>query len=610
MTDDHEYDDRRTGDFCPARLGQPHGAELTLLLYHRGGAEAVVMRESLPVVVGRGPDADLTLRAEGVSRRHARFELVGDQVWVTDLGSTNGVVVDGQRVSSSTIGPGQTVALGAVTVTVHRLEPGDEPLTGLERHDRLMALTTYECAQAKAFGRTFALMMVRASDGPADLQAAFPTIQRRLRPVDRIALYSPDTLEMLLPEVSREEALELALALVGGAPGQRHRRRSYLCGLAMFPGNGTSNDELTAAAISAMARATPERPVEGGQAHTGDFEAAVDAERLVVQSQASRALHELLDRVSQSDIPVLIVGETGSGKEVAARAIHARSQRSRQPFVCVNCAAIPAPLLESLLFGHVRGAFTGADRDAEGMLEAAGGGTVLLDEIGELTPSAQAALLRFLDRRCITRVGSTKETPLDVRVLAATNRDIGRMSAAGDFRQDLLFRINGITVRVPPLREREHDILPLADLFLSRACQANRRTIEGFEPEAARVLRHYRWPGNVRELRNMIDRAVVLCSAGKVRLEDLGEGLQELQEPDENRTTRPMDPLDLAALGADLNLRTRIRRVETDLIVEALRRTDGNRTAAAALLGVPVRTLTRRMVTLKVRGLGFGAAEE
>jgi transcriptional regulator with PAS, ATPase and Fis domain len=305
---------------------------------------------------------------------------------------------------------------------------------------------------------------------------------------------------------------------------------------------------------------------------------------------------------------VLITGETGSGKEVAARAIHARSRRCRGPFLCLNCAAIPASLLESFLFGYVKGAFTGADRDTTGMLEAAHGGTLLLDEIGELTASAQAALLRFLDQRRITRLGSTRERPVDVRILAATNRDINRMCSAGTFREDLLHRINAVNVRVPPLREREEDILPLAQRFLAQACQANHRDVEGFEPEAARVLRWYRWPGNVRELRNVIERAVVLSSKPLIRVEDLPEGLQGLHEPDQKQTV-PVDPIECTA-GADLDLRQRVTRIEAELIIEALRRTGGNRTAAARLLCIPIRTLSRKMETYKIRSLGFGSLKE
>lgn len=600
-----ENESYRTGTFRPP--GEPRAAQLTLLLYHRDGAVAVVLRDSQPIVVGRAPEADVVVRDEGVSRQHARFELLGDRVLVSDLESTNGVLVDGRQVTSALIRPGQVVGLGAVTVTLHRLEPGEE-LSGLESHDRFVTMAIYECAQSKAFGRSFALMLLRTVSGRDELRRSFPRIQRSLRSVDRIALYGPDTLEMLLPQASREDALRLAWSMLGGALGHRHRPSLFVCGLAIYPTNGTSIDELMAAATSAMHRATPEQPVEVGEEHG---QVAVEAGGVfepVVVSPATRSLFELVDRLGASDIPVLIVGETGSGKEVAARAIHARSRRFRGPFLCVNCAAIPASLLESFLFGHVKGAFTGADRDTTGMLEAAHGGTLLLDEIGELTASAQAALLRFLDQRRITRLGSTKETPVDVRILAATNRDINRMCSAGTFREDLLHRINAITVRVPPLREREEDILPLAERFLVQACRANQRDIEGFEPEVARVLRRYRWPGNVRELRNVIERAVVLSSRPLIRVEDLAEGLQGLHELDQKHTV-PVDPVELAS-DADLDLRQRVTRLEAELIIEALRRTGGNRTAAARLLRIPIRTLSRKMDTHKIRNLGFGAQKE
>ncbi len=292
-----ENESYRTGTFRPP--AEPRAAQLTLLLYHRDGAVAVVLRDSQPIVVGRAPEADVVVRDEGVSRRHARFELVGDRVLVSDLESTNGVLVDGRQVASTLIRPGQMVSLGAVTVTLHRPEPGEE-LTGLESHDRFVTMAVYECTQSKAFGRSFALMLLRTVGGRDELRRSFPRIQRSLRPVDRVALYGPDTLEMLLPQTSREDALRLAWSVLGGALGHRHRQSLFVCGLAIFPGNGTSIDELMATATSAMHRATPEQPVEVGQ-EDREVEAASggDLEPVVVSREA---LMQAMRRVYGNDV--------------------------------------------------------------------------------------------------------------------------------------------------------------------------------------------------------------------------------------------------------------------------------------------------------------------
>jgi two-component system response regulator HydG len=242
---------------------------------------------------------------------------------------------------------------------------------------------------------------------------------------------------------------------------------------------------------------------------------------LVGRSPAFVEAMKLVGRVSLTNLPVLLTGESGTGKEVIARAIHRRSRRSSFPFVAVNCGAIPSELIESELFGHMRGSFTGAERDRAGLFEEADSGTVFLDEITETTPAFQVKLLRALQEGEIRRVGSNRTHQIDVRVITASNRDVEQEVEAGRFRQDLFYRLNAVTIHLPPLRERREDIRPLIEHFAKRMCHAEEHQVV-FSAEALQVLEDYDWPGNVRELENAVVRAAALCDS-EVRPEDLPE---------------------------------------------------------------------------------------
>jgi DNA-binding NtrC family response regulator len=242
---------------------------------------------------------------------------------------------------------------------------------------------------------------------------------------------------------------------------------------------------------------------------------------LVGSAPAMREVYRMIERVAPTDASVLIQGESGTGKELAARALHAHSRRMGGPFIALNCSALPSELIESELFGHVRGAFTGAERDKLGLFEAAENGTLLLDEIGELAPSAQAKLLRALEDRTITPVGSTVARKVDVRLVAATHRNLAEMAAAGEFREDLLYRLNVITITMPPLRERRDDIPVLAAHFIADLCKRHGRPPLQLSDTARAAIVGYAWPGNVRELRNALERAVVLAEGEQIELLDL-----------------------------------------------------------------------------------------
>jgi DNA-binding NtrC family response regulator len=319
--------------------------------------------------------------------------------------------------------------------------------------------------------------------------------------------------------------------------------------------------------------------------------------RLIGRSEAMRAVFRSIERVAESRANVLITGESGTGKELVAQAIHELGPRRDAPFVVVNCAAIPHTLMESELFGHERGAFTDARERRIGKFEAADGGTIFLDEIGELAAPVQAKLLRALQDRTIDRVGAPHPIPVDVRVVAATNRDLEREVAAGRFRSDLYYRIHVVPIALPSLRERREDVRLLAESFLARVRGEAARGPARIAPDALAVLERYAWPGNVRELENAIERAVALVDGDRIEVADL---------PQEIQTAERSEGLREEVRAGRIDLETAVARFESDLIREALEQTGGNQTRAAERLGI-----TRRLLKLKMDRLaaGTGAGE-
>jgi len=293
----------------------------------------------------------------------------------------------------------------------------------------------------------------------------------------------------------------------------------------------------------------------------------------------------LVDMVADSVLPVLLLGETGVGKGRLAEAIHARSGRAAAPLVRLNCAAVPEPLLESELFGHERGAFTGAVRTKPGILEAADGGTVFLDEVGEVPRSTQAKLLHALEHGEVTRVGSVTVRPVDVRFVAATNRDLESLVAEGQFRRDLYYRLAGVPVRIPALRERRDEIPAMARAFLAEACAQPRRPVPQLSPEALAALLAHPWTGNIRELRNVVMRSALVCGGPVVRPEHL---MLDAAQPAALR----------ADAGSDRPLPDDVRDFERDRVSEALERFGGHQGKAAEYLGISRRTLTNKLTRL------------
>jgi DNA-binding NtrC family response regulator len=300
-----------------------------------------------------------------------------------------------------------------------------------------------------------------------------------------------------------------------------------------------------------------------------------NVENILGRSPAILAVAEQIRAVAQSDAAVLLLGESGTGKELVARAIHDNGPRRDGPFVAVNCAAIPEHLLESELFGHEKGAFTGADRKRRGLFLEATGGTLFLDEVGDMPVALQAKLLRALQTKMIRPLGGSQEVEVDLRVISATHRDPSKLVANGQLREDLYYRLAVIPIRVPSLRERPDDIMLLATHFLARAASALGKQLEGFDDEASAWLRNHRWPGNVRELENVIERAATLARGARITRADLGVEFT-------------------ADVGSGGGVRPTLEELETQYIARVLAETNGDKAAAARILGISVRTLQRR----------------
>ncbi len=333
-----------------------------------------------------------------------------------------------------------------------------------------------------------------------------------------------------------------------------------------------------------------------------------DFQGLIGTSPQMQKVYSLIKKIADTDATVLIEGESGTGKELIARTIHYNSSRSQHPFVPFNCAAIPRDLLESELFGHEKGAFTGAITTRIGRFERANGGTILLDEVGELHPEFQVKLLRVLQEREFERVGGSKTIKVDVRILAATNKNLEEETRTGKFREDLFYRLNVIPLRIPPLRERPEDIPLLTDYFVQYFSRKRKRENLRVHPDVFDLFMQYPWPGNVRELENLIQRVVILNEEGVITIKDLPQRFQDLTsfpKPSENPPVVPMayNPPKVALPDQGLDINRLVEEIEKNLIEQALHRSGGVKSKAAELLGLKRTTLLEKMKKLS---LDFG----
>jgi len=375
----------------------------------------------------------------------------------------------------------------------------------------------------------------------------------------------------------------MKIVLITGNDTRENARRAVERGAFDFFGKPIDLAELgvllrRAAQLRGLEDRAAEGKVHADEDRLGD---------LLGRSREMKAVFRLLRRVAPTDVTVLILGESGTGKEVVAREIHRLSLRAEKPFISISCGAIPENLLESELFGHEKGAFTSAHTTRPGRLELAHGGTVFLDEIGDMPMTLQVKLLRFLQEREIERVGGRRVIPLDVRVVAATNRDLEQGVKEGRFREDLFYRINVVPIVLPPLRERKEDVQALAQFFMQRFSDEAKKNFAEISQEALETLIGYEWPGNVRELANVIERAIVLGQPPTIQIEDLSPGIVASEAEVNNRSTPQ-------------SYHESIDEYRREVIVNALAQAKGNRAAAARSLGLQRSYLLRLMKTFSI----------
>jgi transcriptional regulator with PAS, ATPase and Fis domain len=322
----------------------------------------------------------------------------------------------------------------------------------------------------------------------------------------------------------------------------------------------------------------------------------LDFGELIGSSESMLQIFRTIEKVAKSDSTVIVYGESGTGKELVARAIHSNSDRRNNKIVAVNCGAIPEELLESELFGHEKGAFTGAIRSRTGRFELAQGGTIFLDEIGDMSPSLQVKLLRVIQEKTFERVGGIKTIKADVRIISATNQDLEKAVEEKRFRDDLFYRVNVIPIYIPPLRKRKSEIPVLVDHFLKKFNNCNSSAITGFSSEAIQLFINYSWPGNVRELQNLIERIVVIKESGEVTVDDLPAKMRLSVKTGEKSTAEP-DPI-FPDQGIDLN--KTVEDFEINLLCQALEKASGIKSNAARLLGINRTTLVEKIKRFKI----------
>ncbi len=551
-----------TIDAGATSLASPDQPRAFIVVHHDGTSRLVELPNDLEVTFGRSRGATIMVDHDKVSRIHARLRRTGPVIEIEDLDSRNGTRVNGERVEGVTrVRAGDEITIGPATAVVgysSTLQRGSTVADAATGEARLAA----EVDRALRYHRPVTVALLRITN-----DALVDAVARALRPMDLIAEDVGDDYLVILPELGRAEGPAMINRLLGHARGSEGTLASATV---QCPDDGTTV-ELLIERLRGLLRSGRPRARTQPVTVTGP----------IVSDPAMQRVYSLVERIGDSSMTVLILGETGVGKELVTEAVHQRSTRRDRPLIKLNCAALPETLLESELFGHERGSFTGADKRKIGFFEAADGATLFLDEIGDMPLSLQAKLLRVLEKKVITRVGGTTEIPADARVIAATHRDLEADVRAGRFRQDLLFRIAGFTLAVPPLRDRPSEIIPLAEHFLQLAAEEQSKPMPALSDDAKEALAGYAWPGNVRELKNAIERALVLCDDA-ITCADLPDKLR-----DDGHRVRP--------LVSTSDVRGQLADVERAAIVAALEADANNQTRAARRLGLSRRALIYKM---------------
>ncbi len=587
--------------------------------------------------IGRGEDNEVRILDETSSRKHAEIRMEGGGFLLEDNKSSNGTFLNDQRVEKAVLADGDEIAIGAARFVFHASGMGSKETVIVGSDDSVKVKSTIEASGYSAARDTSDALsrevlrkaleiqgIASESVDPEDLMEKLCQALLDLMDCDRAAVLAASKSGRIEPLAvksrgrSGKTAFILSSSVVGDVVSAG--KAILISDSACDPRSQRSDSMISQNVSTALCVPVDEggkvvaliyldRTGEAPPFTDGDLRSAValaeqaahairSARKYAKLSQHASNLEKVLRgnleivgttaaflsavdtarRVAETDSTVLITGETGTGKELFARLVHAESRRRGRPFVPVNCASLVGTLLESELFGHEKGAFTGADRRKPGMFELADCGTLFLDEIGEMSPEVQAKLLRAIQDKAFFRVGGTVPVEVDIRIVAATNRDLRASIDDGRFRADLFYRLSVVTIDVPPLRDRPADIIPLAEHFLRKCSAKTGRQVDGFDAAAAAMLEHYRWPGNVRELENIIERAVVLSRGGII-----GPDLVPLQA----------GPAPAAGQGAPAV--TTLKEAERRAIAAALNHTGWKKGEAAKILDISWPTLNKKI---------------
>ena len=559
----------KTQSTIGVRGPMPPTAGASLLIMSNGFFATLPIAPGAEMVIGRSTSCDVHLDDPMASRRHARLYL-GESAAVEDLGSANGTRVRDALIAPHTltsIAPGEIIGIGSTLLVMQQTRHGSSARRAWS-HGYFERRLHDECEQAERRRARFALVRLRVENA-APWTRVVPVLARELPPPQLFAAYGPHDFELLLPEAAGpdvERTIERVRAELAAADAPAR------FGVAWYPRDGRTADAL-------LARANGAVRLSGGEPLGPTVELA---------SEGMKRAYDMAARAAPTNISVLLLGETGVGKEVMTRAIHAMSARAGKPFLALNCAGLSEGIIESELFGHEEGAYTGATGAKVGLLEAASGGTLFFDELGEMPLAIQAKLLRVLETREVLPVGGRKTRPIDVRIVAATNRDLDAEAERGTFRRDLFYRLNGISITIPPLRDRRSEIEPLGRLFIERAAEAcGRVPAPRLSAVAAAALQAYDWPGNVRELRNIMERAVLLCDGPEIGVAHLPEEkLKDLVSSPGIRSTPP---------SQGSRALTAAEQVERARMIAALDHNGWNQSRAAEELGMPRRTFISKL---------------
>jgi len=570
--------------------------EAYLLCLDEGSSLRLPLPRHGTVLLGEGPDVDLVVPGCRPGTGGARLSLQDGDAMIAKAGSMDGSppCVNGVQVSEARrLVSGDILTLGAAELVFHG-PLGRLPQPAILDLDHFRERLIEETERTKRTRRNLALVVIEVGDpGSLATEEVSKLLRSGMRQIDILGRLGLSEWGALLPETDQQAVIpaeRLLQTISDLAPGAR-------AGIARAPDDASDADPLLTGARHAARCAPPGRVLSVSAAAA---RIRVGEITMVAADLAMRGLLDLVGRLAPTKLPVLIAGETGVGKEVIAQTLHHWSERAAGPLVTINCAAIAPSLFESELFGHARGAFTGAAEEKPGLLEVAEGGTVLLDEIGDCPLDVQAKLLRVLDTHRVCRVGAVTETPVDIRVLAATNRELEECVGRGTFRRDLYYRLNAAMVTIPPLRRRPLDIPLLAQLLLEEACARAGRPTLSITANAMRRLTLHDWPGNVRELRNVMEFCAATLKSPGLDSSDLPTRIAGATAPwlgsrDDAPGREPPAPERPGGPPAFRNIREELKELERTRMVQALEATGGVQNKAAALIGMPLRTFAARM---------------